>query len=424
MPKRRVVITGIGVISSNGIGKDAFWEAIFKGVSGIRPISLFDTAGLKARLAGEISDFNPADFLGPKGLRTLDRSTRLAASATKLALDDGALQVDQGNAEDIGISLGTTLGSLKSICDFDKDAITEGPHYVNPALFPNTVFNSPASQVSIRFNLRSFCSTISTGFCAGLDAVIYAADFIRLGRAKIVLAGGVEELCVHTFIGFYQAGCLAGVNNGALEISCPFDRRRNGVILGEGAAVLMLEELESALSRKATIYAEIKGYATSFDAQAINSYNQEGVGLEMAMQQALLDAGISKEEVDYINCAANSSKEADLIETGAIKAVFGQQTKKINLSSIKSMLGECFSASGALQLAAAIGSIQRQMIPPTINYLEKDPECDLDYVVNQCRRAEITNVLINTFGPTGGNSSLVISSFPSPGLGTSRQGYS
>ncbi|MFZ2602940.1 MAG: beta-ketoacyl-[acyl-carrier-protein] synthase family protein [Candidatus Omnitrophota bacterium] len=406
MHKERIVITGIGAIGSNGIGKDAFIEAIFKGVSGIKPITLFDTSSFKVKTAGEIKDFTPQDFLGNKGLRTLDRSTKLIASATKLALDDTALAITEENTQDIGFVAGNTLGSVNSICEFDKDTLIEGPQYVNPALFPNTVINSPASQAAIRFNIKGFNTTISTGFSASLDAVKYAVDFLRLGRAKVVLAAGVEELCVQVFLGFLKTGFLAGLSEGKPEISCPFDKRRNGIILGEGSGVLVLEGLEHALARKAKIYAEITGFGQGFDSYRINKYNPSGYGIKKAIGAALEDANLGENDIDYISSAANSTQAADRIESSAIKDIFGHQ---VAVSSIKSMIGECFSATGILQLISAIGAIDKQMIHPTINYQEKDFDCDLNYVINKAIKQKIDNVLINAFGPSGCNASLIIS---------------
>lgn len=406
MHKERIVITGIGAIGPNGIGKDAFIEAIFKGASGIKPITLFDTSSFKVKTAGEIKDFTPQDFLGTKGLRSLDRSTKLIASATSLALDDAALVVSEENTQDIGFVAANTLGSVNSICEFDKDTLVDGPQYVNPALFPNTVINSPASQVSIRFNIKGFNTTISTGFSASLDAVKYAVDFLRLGRAKVVLAAGVEELCIQVFLGFLKTSFLAGLSDGKPEISCPFDKRRNGIVLGEGSGALVLESLGHALSRKAKIYAEITGFGQGFDSYRINKYNPSGYGIKKAMGAALEDASLKKDAIDYISSAANSTKEADKIESSAIKSIFGNQ---VAVSSIKSMIGECFSATGVLQLISAIGAIDKQMIHPTINYEVKDSNCDLNYVTNEARKQKIDNVLINAFGPSGCNASLIIS---------------
>jgi 3-oxoacyl-[acyl-carrier-protein] synthase II len=410
MAAKRVVITGLGIIASNGIGKAAFSDALMSGVSGIKPVTLFDTAPFKVKTAAEATGFDPKDFLGEKGHRTLDRSTKLVASATKLALDDAGVSITEENTHDAGVAIGTALGSLKSISDFDKEAIKEGPRFVNPALFPNTVINSPASQVAIKFNIKGFNSTVSTGFAASLDAINYAVDFLKLGRAKIVLAGGVEELCLQTFIGFYKTGFMAGLDSKP-EISCPFDKRRNGIILGEGATVAVLEDLESALARKAEIYAEIIGFGSAFDAYRINKFDLRGLGLRKAMRLSLEDALVAPSDIDFICASANSTPEADLIETESIKDVFASQAKDIPVSSIKSMIGECFSASGAFQVAAAVSAINKQMIPPTINYKEKDPDCDLDYVVNQPRQSRVDKVLVNAFGPNGCNSSMVVAKF-------------
>ncbi|MBL7151817.1 MAG: beta-ketoacyl-[acyl-carrier-protein] synthase family protein [Candidatus Omnitrophica bacterium] len=411
MPEDKIVITGLGVISSNGIGKDAFFEGVFSGTSGIKPVSLFDTSLLKVKTAGEIKDFSPQQFLGPKGLRTLDRSTKLVASAAKMALDDAGLNITEENSRQAGIAIGDTLGSISSISDFDREALTEGPRYVNPALFPNTVINSPASQVSIKFNIKGFNATLSTGFSASLDAINYAVDMLKFGKAKVVLAGGVEELCIQIFLGFYKCGFLAGSSGAAGEICCPFDKRRNGVILGEGAGILVLETLGSALKRQATIYAQVRGFGNGFDAFRINRYNPQAEGLKKSMRLALEESGISAQDIDYICSGANSSPDGDAMETAGIKDVFGQSARELKISSIKSMVGECFSAGGVLQAIAALAAIEKQMVPPTVNYQEKDPACDLNYVVNQASNCKIDNVLINAFGPSGCNSSLVISKF-------------
>ncbi|MDD5155649.1 MAG: beta-ketoacyl-[acyl-carrier-protein] synthase family protein [Candidatus Omnitrophica bacterium] len=413
MHKKRVVVTGLGIIVSNGTGKKAFSEALFKGISGVKLISLFDTSGFKVKTAGEIKDFRPQDFLGDKGLRTLDRSTKLANSAAKLALEDAGLEITESNTNDTGVAIGTTLGSVNSISEFDKEAMREGAHYVSPALFPNTVINSPASQVSIRFNIRGFNTVISTGFTSSLDAINYGADFIRLGRAKIVLAGGVEELCIQTFLGFYKTGFLAGLKDRDIELSCPFDERRNGIILGEASCILILEELGAAMERKADIYAEVMGFGTAFDPYRVNKYTLRTEALKKSIEQALEKSGLTPDKIDYICSGANSTPDGDLVETLCIKEVFAGKAREIPVSSIKSMIGECFSASGACQAAAGICAIEKQMIPPTINYRKKDGRCDLDYVTSGARSSGIDNVLVSAFGPSGCNSSLVISGFRS-----------
>ena len=403
MAAKVIVITGVGVICSNGTGKEAFSDAVIAGVSGIKPITIFDTSAYAAKTAGEVANFDPQQFLGAKGLRTLDRTTKLATSAAKLALEDARLEVSEENCRDIGVVLGSTLGSVKSVCDFDKDALKDGPRYVNPAFFPNTVINSPASQISIKFNIRGFNSTISTGFSAGVDALGYAVDMLRAGRAKIALAGGAEEFCLETFLGFYKSGLLAG-RAGSPEISCPFDRRRNGVVLGEAAAILVLEDLDSALERKAAIYGRISGYGTGFAPLGSRS-------LRRAMQEAIGEAGIKAADINYISAAGNSSLEQDAAEAEAINELFAQDAQNVLVSSIKSMTGECYSASGALQAAAALGAIEKQAVPPMINYAQPDPACRLNYVVNKAKSCKIDNVLINASCCGRTSSSLVISKF-------------
>ena len=411
MNKKRIVITGVGVLAANGMGKDNFWQSLKEAKTGIKKVTLFDTSDFGVKIAGEISDFNAEDFLGKKGLRSLDRSTTLICSAAKLAIDDASLTITEENTDEIGVTVGTTLGSVYSISEFDKQALREGPRSVNPAFFPNTVINSPGSHVSIRFNIKGFNTTISTGFSAGLDAISYSMDFLKLDRAKIIFAGGVEEFCIQTFLGFYKIGFMSGTAEGSEAISCPFDKRRNGIILGEGASFLVLEDLDHALERNARIYAEILGFGLSFDPYRINKYNPRGEGVKQSMRLALEDAVLKPEDIDYLCANANSTVKADLIETEAIKDVFGEYSKKLPVSSIKAHTGDCFSVSGALQAAASVGAIEEGFIPPTINYKEPDPECDLDYVPNKAREKKVDKVMINSFGPGGNNSCLIIGKF-------------
>lgn len=403
---KTVVITGIGILSPIGIGRVNYWDGLFHGKTGFRTISLFDTFPFNVHIAGEIN-FDPVLFLGKKGLRTLDRSTRLISSAAKLALDDANLQITDENTHSTGVSIGTTFGSLHSISQFDREGLIEGPKYVNPSHFPNTVINSPASQVSIRFKIKGFNTTISTGFCASLDAVSYAADFITLNRADVVLAGGVEELCEETFLGFHNLKCLSGTD-GSEPICCPFDVRRNGIVLSEGAAVLVLEDLEHALKRGMEILAVVKGYGNAFDPLADRDFKHAGTGLKNAISLALKDASLNPWDIDYISSCANSTKGLDRMETKVIKDIFGEHVLNITVSSIKSMVGESFSASGALSLAAAVGALKKGIIPPTLNYKEKDPECDLDYVPNIPRQKNINTVLVTSADPYGQNTAVVI----------------
>lgn len=409
----RIVITGLGVLASNGIGKEAFWSALKEGKSGIKPVTLFDTGNLRSKLAGEISDFRPEKILGEKGLRNLDRSTKLALCASKMAFDDGGIEapITDRDTDIFGVSLGSTMGSVWSISEFDKEALREGPRAVNPALFSNTVINSPASHISISFNIQGFNSTISTGFCSSLDAVFYAMNMIDLYEYKVVLAGGVEELCEQTYKGFHKIGHLTGSRQGKEEVNCPFDRRRNGIVLGEGAAIVVLEELGHAMNRNAKIYAEILGYGTAFDSEGRNMHNPKATGASAAIESCLKDSRGRREKVEYVSASANSTLDCDAMEAGALKNVFGERSKEMPVSSVKSMIGECFSASGAMNIASSVGILERGYIPPTINYKEPDRRCDLNCVPNVAERKDIDKILINSFSPTGSNSSLMIGRF-------------
>lgn len=391
------MITGLGVVSPAGSGKEEFFSALNEGRDTAADISLFDTSGLAAKKAAEVKDFEPQQIIGKEGLRVLDRGTKLLACACKLALGDAGISVSEENAQDIGMVVGNTLGSLQSICDFDKVSLVEGPQYVNPSLFPNTVLNAQVSQASIRLNIKGFNITVSTGFSAGADAIIYAADLIRLGRGDIVLSGGVEELNYYSYLGFLKAGLLAGSAQGGPEISCPFDKRRNGFILAEGAGIIVLESLDSALKRKARVYARLNGYANSF-----------GNGIEYSMRQAVSGAGMRPEDINYVCAAANSSPDIDRLEAEAIKQLFPKETA---VSSVKSMIGEAFSASAAMQALAGVYALEKQAVLPNINYESRDPLCALENLCLKAGPARINNVLINSFCPKGNAASLILSKY-------------
>jgi len=403
--EKKIAITGLGVISPLGTGRDEFWSGLRQGKTGFREITLFDAQLSGISKAGEITDFDPVVFLGKKGLRELDRSTRLVSSAAKLALEDAGLVINDEKSDQVGVSIGATFGSLHSISQFDRVGLTEGPRYVNPSHFPNTVINSPASQISIRFRIKGFNTTISTGFCSGLDSLIYASDFLRMKRVEAVLAGGVEELCEETFQGFHMLGCLSGTD-GSEQICCPFDRRRNGVVLSEGAAVIVLEDLAAARKRGAAILAVVLGYGTAFDLPA-----QKGAGLGRAVAAALTDSDSSADEIDYVSSCANSSVELDRLEARVIREIFGGRSREIPVSSIKSMIGESFSASGSMSITSAVGVLKDGVIPPTVNYREKDAECDLDCVPNEARRERVKKVLVTASDPYGQNSAVILGAY-------------
>lgn len=408
--KKRIVITGLGIITPNGVGKKPFWKSLWEGTSGVKPVTLFDTKGLRTKLAGEIQDFDPKDILGPKGLRNLDRTTLLVMCASSMALLDANLSspVSEDDTDSYGVSIGSTMGSVWSISEFDKGSLRDGPRSVNPAHFANTVINSPASHISIKFNIQGFNATVATGFCSSLDAIYYALNMMNLYDYKVVLSGGVEELCEQTYKGFHKIGHLAGSREGKEEIVCPFDRRRNGIMMGEGACIAILEEYEHAKKRNASIYAEILGFGTSFDPESKNIYSPKAVGAREAIKNCLNDSELNEKDIDYISAAANSTLDCDVMETRAIKGAFKGNAKDIPVSSIKSMIGDSFSASGAINLGGALGVLENNIIPPTINYEKPDKRCDLDYVPNKAREKKISKIIINSFSPTGNNSSLSV----------------
>lgn len=410
---KRVVITGLGILCGIGKGKEEFWKNLENGKPGYGPTTLFDASDFNVNQACEVLDFDPKVYMGPKGLRTLDRSTTLLCSAARLAVDDCGFKITDENTDEVGVSVGTTLGSLKSIAEFDEVTLREGPRYVNPALFPNTVINSPASQVSIWNNIQGFNTTISTGFTASTDAMSYAADFLMMDKAKLIFTGGVEELCYHTYCGFYAVKYLSGVKEGDAFINCPFDKRRNGITFGEGACLVAFEDYDHAKARGAKIMAEVLGFGYYFDPFRLHKFNPKGTGFIEAMKSALYDAELEPKDIDYICANANSTQPADRIETNAIKEVFGAHAKKIPVSAPKSMFGESYSVSGALAVATALGVFDKNFIPPTINYKEPDPVCDLDYVPNKSRKAKVNHILVNTFGPNGSNSCIILKRFES-----------
>ncbi len=409
--KKRVLITGLGILVGNGKGKEEFWQSLEEGKVGYQPVTLFDPSQFAVNIASEVKDFDATVYMGKKGLRNLDRSTKLIISAGRQAVLDSKYIITDENTDDTGVSVGTTLGSIKSIAEFDEVTLREGPRYTNPALFPNTVINSPASQISIWHNIQGFNTTISTGFTASLDAMSYAYDFIQYGRASVIYSGSVEEMCWHTFYGFYALKFMSGSKEGEQFINCPFDSRRNGITLGEGACIMAMEDYQHAKDRNAPVLGEVLGFGTCFDPFRINKYNPRGTGLKEAMRATLQNCGLEPQDIDYICANANSTQAADKIETEAIKEVFGSHAYKVPISSIKSMTGECYSASGSFAAAASLGALNKDFIPPTVNYQEKDPNCDLDYVPNKSRKAKLNHIMIITFGPNGSNTCMILKRF-------------
>ncbi|HHT9111405.1 MAG TPA: beta-ketoacyl-[acyl-carrier-protein] synthase family protein [Candidatus Brocadiaceae bacterium] len=410
MEETRIVITGVSVISSIGTGKDIFWENLTRGVSGIKPVTSFDVSKYNSKQAGEISDFDAKIYLGPKGIRHIDRTSLLVSSATVLAIKDANLDNNTYCADELGIVVGSTYGSINSISSFDFQSLREGPNYVNPMDFPNTVLNAPASRASIFCNATGLSTTISNGVTSSIDAIIYASDFLRMGRVKAVVAGGVHGLTPDIFWGAHNSKILAGSKPGTIEISAPFDKRRNGMVLGEASALVILETLEDALKRNAPIYAEIKGYGTAFEPGMAVNKNYQTDGNKRAIMSAIKSAHFTLHDISYISANAYSGAYGDALEARVIKDVFGMRSKLIPVTAIKSMIGECLDASGALQTVAAVMSIKSNTIPPMINYKEYDENCDLNFATSNSVMP-VKNVLINTISRLGNNSSLIVSKY-------------
>lgn len=407
---KRIVFTGLGVMAANGKGREEYWRALREGRAGFRPVTLFDSSEFRVHQAGDVPDFDPKVYMGPKGLRTLDRATMLLVSAAKLAKEDAGITITDENTTEIGVVTGTTFGSLNSVVDFDTVTLRDGPRYTNPALFPNTVMNSPSSQVAIWHHIEGFNTTIANGFTAGFDAVKYGYDFLQWDRAKVVFAGAIEEMCLPTFLGFHNVGFLSGAKEGQEVISCPFDRRRNGVIFGEGACSMVMEDSEQAVKRGARILGEVVAFGYCFDPFRLARYNFRPDALVAAIKEALDNAGMGLKDIDYICANANSSVAADRLEGLALKEVFGEYRKKVPVSSIKSMVGESYSASGALALAAALGSVSEDFIPPNVNYQEPDPEIDLN-VMTEPVKTSVQNVMVINFAPSGAQECIILRKF-------------
>ncbi|MEI8349642.1 MAG: beta-ketoacyl-[acyl-carrier-protein] synthase family protein [Candidatus Omnitrophota bacterium] len=409
MQNKEFFITGIGVVSPNGIGKELFWKSIEEGVSSVSKIESFPTEKFSVNVAAELKNFDPKIYLGPKGLRNIDRSGLFLMCAAKQVLDEAKLEITEANTDDIGVSTGTTFPHLWAMIKFDREVIKDGLEFSNPALFPSTVLNAASSQVSIRFNIQGFNVSLATGYTAGLEALRYALTVLSTGKAKIALVGAVEALDLSLFFGFHKVGYMAGIKGAAL--SCPFDKRRNGPILGEAAGMFCLENRETAYSRGASIFARVRSVASCFDGVKIGRIHSQGEGIEKSIRAALDEAGVGLKDIDYISSCANSSLDLDKIEVKVLKRIFGKALEAIPVSAIKSMTAETLSASGALQIASCIGAFEHGIVPPTIHQGEKDPECDIDCVPNKAQKKDVKLALVVSFGPGGYNSACVLEKY-------------
>lgn len=410
--KRRVVITGLGVVSPGGIGKDAFWNTMKEGKSTASRITRFDASSYPTQIAAEVKGFDPTDFMDPKTARRTDRSTQFASAAAKMAVEDSRLKIDGLKSDKIGVFDSSSLGPL--IWSFEQNTILmeKGYHRMHPLTAVIGFPGSGAAEISRVFNLHGPSLTFTAGSTGAAVAIGYGFNAIRKGELNIVIAGGTEAPIFPTILAsFCKINAVSRRNNQPDKASRPFDKLRDGFVLGEGAGILILEELKHALKRDAKIYAEVLGFYTNCDALHETSPDLEGTYVAKAIRSALKDAQVNPEEIDYINAHGTSTILNDKMETLAIKRVFGARTKKITVSSTKSMIGHLLGACGAVELVACALAVDNGFIPPTINYEHPDPECDLDYVPNKGRSQKIDTIVSNNFSFGGKNSVLVLGNF-------------
>jgi 3-oxoacyl-[acyl-carrier-protein] synthase II len=399
MIKRRVVVTGLGIVAPNGIGKEAFWQANVKGLSGVSLIKHFDTSALPSKIAASIYDFDPAQFMAPAVVRRTDRFVHLGVAAARLALLDSGLNLGSEDPKRIGCIIGSGLGGVLFHEDQIKRGFEKGLDRLSPQCVPRITPNAVSGHIAIEFGLRGSNMTISAACASGTIALGEAFRKIQAGGIELAFAGGAEApLTRFTFAAYCSLRALSRRNDAPQEASRPFDKDRDGMVLGEGAAILILEELSHALNRGAPIYAEVAGYGNNSGAYNMVMPVEDGSDVAQAMREAVQDAGLDLKDIHYINAHGTATQAGDQAETRAIKALFGEYARAIPISSTKSMIGHTIGAAGAIEAGVCCLAIQSGIIPPTINYRTRDPECDLDYVPNQARAARVKNVLSNSFG--------------------------
>jgi len=404
----RVVVTGFGLITPIGTGVEAFWDSLKNGRGGIRRITQFDPTPLSSQIAGEVPEFDPGQYLSRKDARRMSRASQFAVAAAQLAVQDAGLTIDDSNREEVGVLIASGASSPPETESMVRDYDRGGYGKINPFHVTGSLPNMPSCQVAIHLGLVGYTNAICTACAAGSQAIGESAEVIRRGEAQVMLAGGTEGPIAETCVaGFCSLRAVSTRNDDPLRASRPFDAGRDGFILSEGTGIVVLESLEHARSRGARIFAELVGYGSSCDAYHVTAPEPEGRGATRAMRRALKRSGVSPDEIDYINAHATSTEVGDVAETIAIKAVFGERAYSIPVSSTKSMTGHMTTAAGAVEAAAAILAMHHGLIPPTINYETPDPACDLDYVPNQARPAELKTVLSNSFGFGGINSVLI-----------------
>ncbi|WP_044642594.1 beta-ketoacyl-ACP synthase II [Risungbinella massiliensis] len=410
--KRRVVVTGLGVVSPVGNEVDTFWNSLLEGKSGIGPITHFDVSEYPARIAGEVKDFDPHQFIDRKEARKMDRFTQFAVVAAKKALAHAEIQMDQVDPESVGVYIGSGIGGLSIMEAQHKVLLDRGPKRVSPFMIPMMIANMASGQVSIHTGAKGPNSSAISACATGTHSLGDAFKIIQRGEAEVMIAGGTEaSITPLGLAGFCSMHALSTRNDEPTRASRPFDKNRDGFVMGEGAGVLVLESLEHAQQRGATIYAELVGYGMTSDAFHLTSPAPEGEGAARAMKRALNDAGLAPEEIDYINAHGTSTELNDKNETAAIKSLFGDHAYKLAVSSTKSMTGHLLGAAGGVEAIACVLALKEQVIPPTINYEEPDPECDLDYVPNEARKASIQTALSNSLGFGGHNATIVFRAY-------------
>ncbi|MDD2679289.1 MAG: beta-ketoacyl-[acyl-carrier-protein] synthase family protein [Candidatus Omnitrophica bacterium] len=401
---KRVVITGVGVVSSIGIGKDNFWSALIAGKSGISRITSFDTSAYPTHYGGEIKDFKPEDFLDKKKANQLGRASLLAIAAAKLGLSDAGIKLAELNPDKTGVVIGTTMGESQVLEKLNDAWVKNGVEAIDPQLIPRYPANVLSLNVAEELRLAGPNLVIPNACAAGNYAIGYACDLIQMDKAEVMLAGGTDAFSRIAFLGFNRLLAVAP------EMCRPFDKNRKGMLVGEGAGIVVLEPLEAALKRQASIYAEVAGYGLSCDAHHMTAPFADGI--KEAIEKALYASKIGAQSVDYFNAHGTGTPANDREECLAIKKVFGDYYKKLPVSSIKSMLGHTMGAASAIEAVACALSVKNDIIPPTINYLTPDPECDIDCVPNAARRVKV-DVALNSASAFGGNNAcLVLKKFP------------
>ncbi|KGP75892.1 3-oxoacyl-ACP synthase [Desulfosporosinus sp. Tol-M] len=412
MLKHRAVITGMGVISPVGNDLDEFWNNLIGGKSGIGLLTRFDTADLPTKVAAEVKNFEPTEWINKKESRHMDRFVQFAIAAAKLAVQDSGLDFEKVDKARAGTVMGCGIGGVITFEEQKEVLMSKGSGRITPFFVPMLIGNMAAGHLSIEFGLKGSSLTVVTACASATNAIGEALRIIQRGEADVVLSGGTEApLTKLAFVGFCAAKAMSTEKENPEQASRPFDKRRSGFVMGEGAGVLVLESLEHAEARGAHIYAELAGYGSTSDAYHITSPVPGGAGAVQAMRLAIKDAGLSVEEVDYINAHGTSTGPNDSVETSAIKTLFGSYASKLAISSTKSMTGHLMGAAGAIEAIICALSIKRGAIPPTANYGEPDPECDLDYVPNIARKQEVRVVMSNSLGFGGHNAAIVLKKF-------------